>query len=305
MVAVMESIGFADLVVVDAKGSVGGLCVMWKAGVSVQSVEHNNNLIAVKVADAIKDWMLVGFYSPAYPAKKRKAWEGLFALLNSFQGPWVCLGDFNYVISDEEKVGSRGGESSAPNFLKELFSEFGAIDLGFSGSKFTWARGKWGCAAIKRRLDRGVSSISWRLAFPKTSVSHLGAIKSNHAPILLDTNPEEAFAHRPFRFEAAWIRDDSCVEVVEKAWNTSVRGSELVKLCKKQATTKDALRIWNRKIFGVCQNRINALMQNIKEVQNSTPQSIMAGQNQSYKLSFPSGFLEVKLCGVKNQGSCV
>ncbi|XP_030923475.1 uncharacterized protein LOC115950411 [Quercus lobata] len=238
MVAVMESIGFADLVVVDAKGSVGGLCVMWKAGVSVQSVEHNNNLIAVKVADAIKDWI------------------------------------------DEEKVGSRGGESSAPNFLKELFSEFGAIDLGFSGSKFTWARGKWGCAAIKRRLDRGVSSISWRLAFPKASVSHLGAIKSDHAPILLDTNPDEAFAHRPFRFKAAWIRDDSCVEVVEKAWNTSVRGSELVKLCKKQATTKDALRIWNRKIFGVCQNRINALMQNIKEVQNSTPQSIMAGQNR-------------------------
>ena len=73
MVAVMESIGFADLVVVDAKGSAGGLCVMWKAGVSVHSVEHNNNLIAVKVVDAMRSWLLVGFYGPPYPTKKQKA----------------------------------------------------------------------------------------------------------------------------------------------------------------------------------------------------------------------------------------
>ena len=75
---------------------------------------------------------------------------------------------------------------------------------------------QWASSAIKRRLDRGIASISWRLAFPKASVSHLGAINSDHTPILLDTNPDDSFAHRPFRFEAAWVRDNGCIFVVER-----------------------------------------------------------------------------------------
>jgi len=93
---------------------------------------------------------MVGFYGPPYPAKKKKSWENLFALLNSFQGPWICLGDFNFIINENESSNKKSGESSAPNYLKELMLEFGAIDLGFSGSKFTWAKGRWGNSAVKR-----------------------------------------------------------------------------------------------------------------------------------------------------------
>lgn len=96
--------------------------------------------------------------------------------------------------------------------------EFNAVDLGYSGNKVTWAKGQWGNAQIKRRLDRGVPSISWRLSFLKACISHLGAIKPDHAPILLDISPDESFEHRPFRFEAAWLRDNSCKTVIENAW---------------------------------------------------------------------------------------
>ena len=60
--------------------------------------------------------------------------------------------------------------------------EFGAIDLGYSGSKFTWAKGNWGNVAIKRRLDRGIANISWILAYSKAAISHLGAINQTTLP---------------------------------------------------------------------------------------------------------------------------
>ena len=63
-------------------------------------------------------------------------------------------------------------------------------------------------ASIKRRIDKGIANISWQLAFPKATISHLGAINSDHALILLDTNPNDNFAYRPFRFEAVWLRDE-------------------------------------------------------------------------------------------------
>ena len=172
----------------------------------------------------------------------RSAWGNLFALLESHQGPWAIMGDLNYIVNEDEQLGGNKGGPSATNYIKELLFEFNAVDLGYSSNKYTWARGKWGKASIKRRLDRGVASISWRLAYPRATITHLGAIKSDHAPILMDTNPCERFAHRPFRFEAVWLRDERCSVVIEEAWKGKVSGSEFVKLYKKQAATREALR---------------------------------------------------------------
>nr|POF06471.1 hypothetical protein CFP56_57443 [Quercus suber] len=158
---------------------------MWRAGISAKLFEFNKNLITVKFSDSVCDWLFVSFYGPPYYSKKKKAWENLSTLLETFHGPWVCLGDFNFTLNEEESRGGRKGNSSATNYLKELMFDFGAIDLGFSGNKFTWAKGRWGSAAIKRRLDRGIANISWRLAFPKATLSHLGAIMSDHSPFCL------------------------------------------------------------------------------------------------------------------------
>ena len=134
---VKSSIGFDNMLVVEAKGKAVGLCVMWKNGFLVREVEYNKNLIAVTVSDSVCEWLMVGFYGLSYFSKKRKGWENLMARLESYPGPWMCMGDFNYVISEDEVLGGRKGCFSATNYLKELMFEFGAIDLGFLGSKFT------------------------------------------------------------------------------------------------------------------------------------------------------------------------
>lgn len=49
--------------------------------------------------------------------------------------------DFNFILNEDEQFGGNGGSSSATNFLRELMFEFNAVDLGYSGNKFTWAIG--------------------------------------------------------------------------------------------------------------------------------------------------------------------
>ena len=73
--------------------------------------------------------------------------------------------------------------------------ELGAVDLGFTGNGFTWSR-RWGKNSITERLDRGITNISWRLSFLKAIIHHLGAIKSDHCPILLDTNHANGYSPR-------------------------------------------------------------------------------------------------------------
>lgn len=77
---------FDNKTVVEAKGSAGGLCMLWKDGLSIKEFEFDKNLIAIKVSDSVLDWLLVGFYSPPYHSKKKKAWGNLFALLESHHG---------------------------------------------------------------------------------------------------------------------------------------------------------------------------------------------------------------------------
>ena len=135
-------LNFDNKIVVESNGSLGGLCMMWKNDIHIKEVDFNNNLIAVKVSDSALDWLLVGFYGPLYYTKKKDAWGNLFALLEAHQGSYACIGDFNFIINDDEQFGSKRGSSSTTNYLKELLFEFNAVDLGFSGNKFTWAKGR-------------------------------------------------------------------------------------------------------------------------------------------------------------------
>ena len=52
---VKNSIKFDNKCVVEAKGSAGGLCIMWKNGFSMDVVEFDKNVIAIKVADQCTD----------------------------------------------------------------------------------------------------------------------------------------------------------------------------------------------------------------------------------------------------------
>lgn len=115
-------------------------------------------------------------------------------------------------------------------------------------------------------------------------MTHLGAIKSDHTPFLLNTNSQDSFVHRPFRFEAAWIRDNGCNTVVEKAWNEEFNSSAFIKLYKKQATTREALRNWNKEVFGHCQAKINHLMEKIVEVQKRPPSKFNGSIEENLQL---------------------
>ena len=236
------SIGFSEQLIVNAKGKASGVCLLWSSALDVEVLEFNSQTIAVVVNDVLCSWALIGFYGPPYQAKRRKAWENLHVLLQSLNCPWICFGDFNVVVEESEKFGGQRGSNSTPSYLKDLLFDLGAIDLGFAGAKYTWWNKRWGKNAIKERLDRAICNSGWRTQFPKASVFHLEATNSDHAPLLIDSNPKEEFLLRPFKFEAMWTRDPRCSGVVKEAWKLEVPGSSSFVLCKKQVNTTLALK---------------------------------------------------------------
>ena len=111
---------FDNKFVVESKGRVGGLCILWKNGLSIKEVEFDGNLIAVNIFDSVTNWLLVCFHGPPYLSKKKKAWGNLFDLLEAHHVPWACIEDFNFIINNEKQLGGEKGGTSATNYLKGL-----------------------------------------------------------------------------------------------------------------------------------------------------------------------------------------
>lgn len=157
-------------------------------------------------------WLLTAVYgSPRYAARAG-LWEAMHEMSATMDCPWMLVGDFNAVTSDQERWGSTS--LSPPRGAVEFASvivECELIDLGFMGPCFTWQRGR-----LKERLDRGLANLDWRLQFPDASVTHLNPLKSDHSPLLVSlTEPLGINRHRrPFRMLAAWLTHPEFKEVV-------------------------------------------------------------------------------------------
>lgn len=104
------------------------------------------------------------------------------------------------------------------------------------------------------------------MLFSNANITHLVALKSDHCPLLLQTNPTVLRLPRPFRFESMWTLNHEAAEIIQAAW------PQPLNILAKLKMTKLALKEWNKISFGHLQTKIKTLKDMIKEVQ-AGPQS--------------------------------
>jgi hypothetical protein len=66
-------------------------------------------------------------------------WDSQLNVGMGYRGPWLCIGNFNMILSQSEKYGGRPYACSSNDAFHGFLDSFGMIDLGFSGNPFTWS----------------------------------------------------------------------------------------------------------------------------------------------------------------------
>ena len=141
----------------------------------------------------------------------------LRTLSNQFSFPWVCIGDFNEILFADWKQRWLDRPERQMQGFREVFYFCRLKDLGYNGFPFTWCNWRPGNQNVWIRLDRRAAIIDWILTFPSSRIHHLDAFHSDHKPSLLNPDLEVNRFYkkrRTFRFEAMWLRDKSCEEVI-------------------------------------------------------------------------------------------
>ena len=148
--------------------------------------------------------------------------------------------------------------------FRDAIDVCGLRDLGYVGSKFTWRYIKRDGTQIRERIDRALASTTWSNLFPSAIVFHLSNSTSDHSQlsIHLDMRLMQRRSRRKlFRFEAMWLKDESCEKVVLEVWEDGLLSKVEFPFLKCMDLCRDRLVSWNKNEFGHVQTKINSLQQ--------------------------------------------
>ena len=251
----------------------GGLALLWKTDFQVDVQSHSERHIDVIIDHGVDDaWRFTGFYGDLDTASRENSWSLLHDLSSRFSLPWICLGDFNEILLAEEKQGWLDRPERQMQSFRDALDFCWLKDVGFSGFPFTWCNRRPRDHNVWVRLDRGVATVNWVLRFPSTRVHHLDAFHSDHKPLLLCTDSEFKRFYRkgcPFRFEAMWIKEESCESLVQDSWGVSNEAGLVMSFNKKIFVCQEKLKEWNRSTFGLVRNTLTKKLKELQLVEES------------------------------------
>lgn len=212
---------------------------------SLSSTEQEIHAL-VKVNFSSFSWLISAIYASPKYSGRRLLWNNLALAASLHNLPWVMLGDFNEILSSNEKFGGLLVNVSRALKFKCSLDTCGMLDLGFHGPKLTWTNRREFRTFIQERIDRGFVNVAWRMLYLEAQIHHLTKIHSDHNPILLSLEKDQDIKlPRPFWFQPMWLSHPTFPDLVKSIWSNS-SGTIMDKIKDFTITVKD----WNKNIFG-------------------------------------------------------
>uniref|UniRef100_A0A803P119 Uncharacterized protein n=1 Tax=Cannabis sativa TaxID=3483 RepID=A0A803P119_CANSA len=254
---VRNALNFLNGIEVPRKGLGGGLMLLWKGNLDVTLLTFSMNHIScyVQCDDGIK-WHFSGFYGAPTNVEKKQTWKILKRLADiAPQNPWMVVGDFNEIFSNDLKVGGTLRDNALINAFHNAVNKGHLTRLDHNDDIYTWTNKSEGAAHMKECLDHCFINSHWQQAFPYISLHHLDYYSSDHRALKITMNDQPTNVHLSpkrrsrFKYEALWLNDTECQDLVARHWDPSSHQSmRQVVTNIKQCSTH--LQAWHDKKYG-------------------------------------------------------
>ncbi|KAF7822851.1 uncharacterized protein G2W53_020995 [Senna tora] len=107
---IIRSIGYDGFFKVDPMGYAGGLWLMWDPAFVKLDI-HGESFQEIQASIEVSNTRFLTSFVYASPIRERRRflWDNLMSLADIHSLPWLVCGDFNEVLSQDEKVGGSPG----------------------------------------------------------------------------------------------------------------------------------------------------------------------------------------------------
>lgn len=139
--------GFSTGLSVDCVGlgkeKAGGIALFWIEETQMDIQYYSINL-----------WHFTGLYGFSVEHHKLRTWELINSPSSQIDGKWVCLGDFNDILDNHDKVGGNLKSHTQLDIGRQCVNSCGLTYFGYVGYPYTWTNGRRGDESLQCRLDR-------------------------------------------------------------------------------------------------------------------------------------------------------
>lgn len=233
--------------------------MFWRRGIDVALRNFFDNHIDVDVRedDGYK-WRFTGIYGFPQTEDRHKTWTLLRDLHSQEDVPWLCAGDFNEILYQHEKEGGVLRPQAQMDRFREAIANCELQDLGFEGDVYTWRNNnRTALVYVRERLDRALANMDWRTKFVTAHVLNGDPRHSDHRPIIISTERKEVASGRrgkAFFFEAAWLEEEQCTDVVKEGWEQGV-AEGLTVVDQLVGRVAGSLAGWSSNVLGVWEKK--------------------------------------------------
>ncbi|KAK4411853.1 hypothetical protein Sango_0258300 [Sesamum angolense] len=191
--------------------------------------------------------------------ERRALWDALRAG-SVGASPWIVGGDFNTVLSPDERSGGSAPSGMAMSDFHDAIADCALVDAGYVGSPYTCYSRR-----LRQRLDLVLISSCWMTVFPKMQVAHLELSHSDHRGLLVEAECSVERKVSSFCFQHMWTTHSEFLGVVCRNWRYPTVGSGMMRLQQKLTRLKHCLKEWNKTVFGNVFDNVVAAERGLKE----------------------------------------
>lgn len=153
-------------------------------------------------------------------------------------------GNFNEITRASKKYGDLALNNTRSDKFIRCLNYWNIIDVGYTGSKYTWSNNRHITNWILERTDRFVANYDWINLFPQALVQHLPRTYSDHCPLLIHLNKKYTIMEKKIRFETIWQTHPQFLSIIQRNWTINKPLLPAIEDFTKDVT------IWNKFTFG-------------------------------------------------------
>ena len=261
---------------VEPEGLSGGLSLLWSKKLEIEVVDTCKNYIHTfcKVKEDGDMWDATFVYGNPKFSERRYLWDELSRLHTTSTSPWMCIGDFNEILSQEEKIGLRPHCPNKIHLFKQFVDEAGLMDMEIKGCRFTWMSNPRNGFITKERIDRLLVNWEWRQIYPNAIVTATPPISSDHSPLILTCKPKVGDGGL-FKYEMYLEDHEDCHRVIDEGWNVEQFDEDpWGNLLGRFQSCKRTLTKWDKEQFKNAAQELSKLKRRLAQLLNTVDSEV-------------------------------
>ncbi|XP_074288780.1 uncharacterized protein LOC141613937 [Silene latifolia] len=228
----------------------GRVWLLWRPNIfEVQIIQYDPLFIHSKVTIKAtqKIFFLTFIYAFNEGSDRLDFWDKLRTFA-SHGAPWAIAGDFNTVISPDERLGAATKQEDMYAFV-DCLSDYGMTDIHATGAYFTWTNKQDPNHRKYSRLDRFLVNKEWLDEFPDMNAHFHPEGIMDHTPCIVRNVRLDGRRSTSFKYFNMWGSASAFHETVKNTWSHQINGTKMFGVVKKLKALKGDLKRLNRACF--------------------------------------------------------